>query len=135
VWKFEESGIPFVNEESLRSRVGTRAEGKCRYAREHHQIHRVVNRDRLEQSRRYGPPTGPNPYPARLEEEVEALLGRKKHERKPEIDAPAGYRNGYGKERKAGRSIDGVSGYSLPFVPPDLQSRSDHFLADILSFA
>lgn len=35
-----------------------------------------------------------------LEEEVEALLGRKKHERKPEIDAPPGYRNGYGKERK-----------------------------------
>lgn len=35
-----------------------------------------------------------------LEEEVEALLGRKKHERRSEVDAPAGYRNGYGKERK-----------------------------------
>jgi transposase-like protein len=35
-----------------------------------------------------------------LEEEVESLLGRRKHERKPEVDAPSGYRNGYGKARK-----------------------------------
>lgn len=35
-----------------------------------------------------------------LEEEVEDLLGRAKHARKPDVDPPAGYRNGYGKDRQ-----------------------------------
>jgi len=35
-----------------------------------------------------------------LEEEVTELLGRGKAERRQIMDAPAGYRNGYGKERK-----------------------------------
>ena len=35
-----------------------------------------------------------------LEEEVTELLGRGKSERREEVDAPAGYRNGYGRTRK-----------------------------------
>ena len=35
-----------------------------------------------------------------LEEEVTELLGRGKAQRRQVMDAPAGYRNGYGKERK-----------------------------------
>ncbi len=35
-----------------------------------------------------------------LEEEVTALLGRAKSERRAAVDAPAGYRNGYGKLRR-----------------------------------
>lgn len=35
-----------------------------------------------------------------LEEEVTELLARGKHERRAAVDAPAGYRNGYGKPRK-----------------------------------
>ena len=35
-----------------------------------------------------------------LEEEVEALLGRRKSERRATADAPPGYRNGYGKPRQ-----------------------------------
>jgi len=37
-----------------------------------------------------------------LEEEVTELLGRGKSERRVGIDAPEGYRNGYGKPRKLG---------------------------------
>lgn len=35
-----------------------------------------------------------------LEDEVSELLGRSRYERREEIDAPSGYRNGYGKERR-----------------------------------
>jgi putative transposase len=35
-----------------------------------------------------------------LEEEVEGLVGRRRYERREGIDAPAGYRNGYGKPRR-----------------------------------
>jgi len=35
-----------------------------------------------------------------LEDEVTELLGRQKHERRDAVDAPEGYRNGYGKPRK-----------------------------------
>jgi len=35
-----------------------------------------------------------------LEEEVTSLLGRARSERRATVDAPAGYRNGYGKERR-----------------------------------
>ncbi len=35
-----------------------------------------------------------------LENEVTELLGRRKNERRREVDAPGGYRNGYGKERR-----------------------------------
>ena len=34
-----------------------------------------------------------------LEEEVTELLGRRKSERRRAVDAPSGYRNGYGKPR------------------------------------
>ena len=34
-----------------------------------------------------------------LEEEVQDLLGRRKHERREAVDAPLGYRNGHGKPR------------------------------------
>ena len=35
-----------------------------------------------------------------LEDEVTQLLGRRKNERRREVDASGGYRNGYGKERR-----------------------------------
>ena len=35
-----------------------------------------------------------------LEDEVTQLLGRRKNERRREVGAPGGYRNGYGKERR-----------------------------------
>ena len=35
-----------------------------------------------------------------LEEEVTELLGRQKSERRVAVDAPTGYRNGYGKPRR-----------------------------------
>ena len=35
-----------------------------------------------------------------LEEEVEALLGRGRHQRRKAVDAPCGYRNGHGKPRR-----------------------------------
>jgi len=35
-----------------------------------------------------------------LEEEVEELLGRQKWQRKANVDAAIGYRNGYGKPRR-----------------------------------
>ena len=35
-----------------------------------------------------------------LEDEVSELLGRRRNERRREVDAPGGYRNGYGKERR-----------------------------------
>ena len=35
-----------------------------------------------------------------LEDEVSELLARSKYERRGEIDAPSGYRNGYAKERR-----------------------------------
>ena len=37
---------------------------------------------------------------ALLEEEVTELLGRTKSARREEVDAPPGYRNGYGKPRR-----------------------------------
>lgn len=39
-----------------------------------------------------------------LEEEVTELLGREKSERRAEVDAPVGYRNGYGKPRRLAMS-------------------------------
>ena len=36
-----------------------------------------------------------------LEEEVTELLGRRKSERRRAVDAPSGYRNGYGKPRQS----------------------------------
>lgn len=35
-----------------------------------------------------------------LEAEVRELLGRVRYQRCPAVDAPSGYRNGYGKKRK-----------------------------------
>ena len=35
-----------------------------------------------------------------LEEEVEDVLGRRRYERREGVDAPAGYRNGWGKARR-----------------------------------
>src|SRR5687768_14559557 len=41
---------------------------------------------------------------ALLEEEVTALLGRARSQRREEVDAPNGYRNGYGKPRRLSTS-------------------------------
>ncbi len=35
-----------------------------------------------------------------LEEEVEGVLGRGRYERRDVVDAPGGYRNGFGKPRR-----------------------------------
>jgi transposase-like protein len=50
-----------------------------------------------------------------LEEEVTELVGRGKSERRQAMDAPAGYRNGYGKERKLTLSC-GTIGVRRPRV-------------------
>ncbi len=39
-----------------------------------------------------------------LEEEATAFLGRSWYERRPEVDSPGGYRNGYGKPRRLSTS-------------------------------
>lgn len=44
-----------------------------------------------------------------LEEEVTQLLGRSKSERRDEVDAPAGYRNGFAKERKLSLSCGTIT--------------------------
>ncbi len=44
-----------------------------------------------------------------LEEEVDQLLGRPRYERRDGVDAPAGYRNGYGKPRRVSLSCGTIS--------------------------
>lgn len=44
-----------------------------------------------------------------LEEEVTELLGRNKSERRDDLDSPAGYRNGFAKERKLSLSCGTIS--------------------------
>jgi len=43
---------------------------------------------------------GAGAYPGGLEAEVTELLGRARYQRRPAVDGPAGYRNGYGKPRR-----------------------------------
>jgi transposase-like protein len=44
-----------------------------------------------------------------LEEEVTELLGRERYERREEVDAGVGYRNGHGKERKLSTSLGTIT--------------------------
>ena len=44
-----------------------------------------------------------------LEEEVAAMLGRRRYARREGVDAPAGYRNGYGKPRRLSLSVGTIS--------------------------
>ena len=61
-----------------------------------------------------------------LEEEVTELLGRGKSERREEVDAPAGYRNGYGKPRRlslsCGTEADDEFGDDHPPPSPSEES-------------
>ena len=44
-----------------------------------------------------------------LEEEVAAMLGRRRYARREDIDAAAGYRNGYGKPRRQSLSVGTIT--------------------------
>lgn len=44
-----------------------------------------------------------------LDEEVETLLGRRRYERRDAVDAPPGYRNGYGKPRRLSLSAGTIT--------------------------
>jgi transposase-like protein len=61
-----------------------------------------------------------------LEEEVEAFLGRAKSERRDE-DAPEGYRNGYGKERRFSTSIGTVT-----VRRPRVRDAEEKFISQVL---
>ena len=56
---------------------------------------------------------------AALEAEVTELLGRVRYQRRAAVDAPAGYRNGYGKPRK----LTTPHGHHHPAPPPGAGSR------------
>jgi transposase-like protein len=61
-----------------------------------------------------------------LEEEVDALLGRRKSERR-EPDAPTGYRNGFGKERRLATMIG-----TLTVRRPRVRNTGDPFVSRVL---
>ena len=61
-----------------------------------------------------------------LEEEVEALLGRTRSERR-EADTPLGYRNGHGKERRLSTSIGTVR-----VRRPRVRDTEEHFVSRVL---
>lgn len=62
-----------------------------------------------------------------LEEEVTAFLGRRKSERRQAVDAPPGYRNGYGKPRR----LSLTSG-TITLRRPRLRDPEDRFESRIL---
>jgi len=62
-----------------------------------------------------------------LEEEVTELLGRRLHERKPEIDADPGYRNGYGKPRRLT-----LKGGTITVRRPRVRNLDERFESRIL---
>jgi len=62
-----------------------------------------------------------------LEEEVTALLGRARSERRTALDAPAGYRNGFGKERRLA-----MQGGTITLRRPRLRGLEERFESKIL---
>lgn len=62
-----------------------------------------------------------------LEEEVTELLGRHRHQRKPEIDADPGYRNGYGKPRRLT-----LKGGTITLRRPRVRNLDERFESRIL---
>ena len=64
---------------------------------------------------------------ALLEEEVSALLGRAKSERREAVDAPAGYRNGHGKPRRLS-----MQGGTITVQRPRVRGLEERFESRVL---
>lgn len=64
-----------------------------------------------------------------LEEEVTELLGREKSERREAVDAPSGYRNGYGKPRKLT-----MSSGTITVRRPRVRDLEERFESRVLPF-
>ena len=62
-----------------------------------------------------------------LEEEVTELLGRRKSERRAAVDAPEGYRNGYGKPRRLATSIG-----TITVQRPRVRGLEERFVSRVL---
>lgn len=62
-----------------------------------------------------------------LEEEVDALLGRRRYERRDAVDVPPGYRNGYGKPRRLS-----VSSGTLTVRRPRVRGLVERFESRVL---
>ena len=62
-----------------------------------------------------------------LEEEVTELLGRRKSERRRAVDAPSGYRNGYGKPRHLT-----LSSGTIQVRRPRVRDLEEHFESRVL---
>ena len=62
-----------------------------------------------------------------LEVEVTELLGRQRHERRAGIDAPVGYRNGYGKPRRLAMQTG-----TLVVQRPRVRGLEEHFESRVL---
>lgn len=64
---------------------------------------------------------------ALLEEEVTALIGRPKSARRPAVDAPTGYRNGYGKARRLALTIG-----TITLRRPRVRGLAERFVSRVL---
>jgi len=62
-----------------------------------------------------------------LEEEVEGLLGRQRYERRTAVDAPLGYRNGFGKPRRLS-----LSNGTITLRRPRVRGLDEHFESRLL---
>ncbi len=62
-----------------------------------------------------------------LEEEVDELLGRPRYERRPAVDAPPGYRNGFGPPRRLG-----MSSGTITLRRPRVRGLSERFESRLL---
>ncbi len=62
-----------------------------------------------------------------LEEEVDELLGRGRYERRPAIDAPLGYRNGFGQPRRLS-----LSNGTIRLRRPRVRGLSERFESRLL---
>jgi transposase-like protein len=62
-----------------------------------------------------------------LEVEVTELLGRQRHERRAGVDAPVGYRNGYGKPRRLA-----VQTGTIVLQRPRVRGLEEHFESRVL---
>jgi putative transposase len=62
-----------------------------------------------------------------LEEEVEAMLGRRRYVRREGVDAVAGYRNGYGKPRRLSLSVG-----TITLRRPRVRGLAERFVSQLL---